>query len=170
MEKSGITRRIDELGRIVIPKEIRKNLKINSSDELEIKIINGNLVLSKMESLETDRVITNLVFAINKETKKNILITSKDNIIDGKINDRNIHDLLLSDYALKIINKRQSVSGFKDNVNLFNKEEELSYVIEPLIINGDLVGSIILYSEENIESKDKEIIAFCKRFLENYLE
>ena len=44
MENIGITRRIDELGRIVIPKEIRKNLKIKSSDELEIKVIDNKVI------------------------------------------------------------------------------------------------------------------------------
>ena len=38
MQKKGISRRIDELGRIVIPKEIRRNLKIRESDELDITI------------------------------------------------------------------------------------------------------------------------------------
>ena len=44
MEKSGMTRRIDELGRLVIPKEIRRNLKIKDNDQLEINIIDNKIV------------------------------------------------------------------------------------------------------------------------------
>jgi hypothetical protein len=44
------------------------------------------------------------------------------------------------------------------------------YTISPLIINGDLYGSIIIYSKESISDKDLDIISFSKMFLENYLE
>ena len=47
MKESGIVRRVDELGRIVIPKEIRNKLRINSGQNLEIYINNDNIVLSK---------------------------------------------------------------------------------------------------------------------------
>ena len=168
MEKTGITRRIDELGRIVIPKEIRKNLKINSSDELEISIVDGNLVLSKFDGLETDRFIKILLNSIGKETKKHVLFTSKDKVIDGNV--KNIADMTLSEYTVDVLFKRQSVAKYKDMVNLFGMDEELAYIIEPLIINGDLIGSIILYSNEEIDNKDKYIMQFSKRILENYLE
>ena len=56
MKTTGIIRRIDELGRIVIPKEIRKTLRIKTSESLEIFIENDDIILKKyspMESLET---------------------------------------------------------------------------------------------------------------------
>ena len=45
MEKTGMTRRIDELGRLVIPKEIRKNLKIKDNDQVEINVIDNKIIL-----------------------------------------------------------------------------------------------------------------------------
>ena len=45
MRATGIVRRVDELGRIVIPKEIRKNLHIKDGDPLEMYIDNDGLVL-----------------------------------------------------------------------------------------------------------------------------
>ena len=47
MKSTGITRRIDDLGRIVIPKEIRKNLKIKENEVLEIFINNDEIILKK---------------------------------------------------------------------------------------------------------------------------
>ena len=47
MQKTGIVRRIDTLGRIVIPKEIRSVLDINDSDEIEISTDNGQIILKK---------------------------------------------------------------------------------------------------------------------------
>ena len=47
MSTTGIIRRIDELGRIVIPKEIRKNLRIKNGDNLEILVDGENITLKK---------------------------------------------------------------------------------------------------------------------------
>ena len=44
-----MTRRIDELGRLVIPKEIRKNLKIKDNDQVEISVVDNKIVLCKYE-------------------------------------------------------------------------------------------------------------------------
>ena len=59
MSTTGIIRRIDELGRIVIPKEIRKNLRIKNGDNLEILVDGENITLKKysqIENLENMRV------------------------------------------------------------------------------------------------------------------
>ena len=47
MKSTGVVRRIDELGRIVIPKEIRKTLKIKDGELLEIFLDGGNIILKK---------------------------------------------------------------------------------------------------------------------------
>ena len=48
---------------------------------------------------------------------------------------------------------------------------DISYIINPIIINGDLLGSLILYSEkENINEIDYDVIEFSNLFLEKYLE
>ena len=55
MNTTGIVRRIDDLGRIVIPKEIRKTLRIKDGDPLEINISNENIILKKYSTLEDIR-------------------------------------------------------------------------------------------------------------------
>jgi transcriptional pleiotropic regulator of transition state genes len=50
MKNTGIIRNIDELGRIVIPKEMRKALNINNRDELEIVVENDKIVISKIHT------------------------------------------------------------------------------------------------------------------------
>ena len=47
MKATGVVRRIDDLGRIVIPKEIRRNFKINEGDSLEIFVDDGDIILKK---------------------------------------------------------------------------------------------------------------------------
>ena len=53
MKSTGVLRRIDDLGRIVIPKEIRKNLKIRDGESLEI-FINGDAIVLKKYSFMSD--------------------------------------------------------------------------------------------------------------------
>lgn len=49
MKSTGMMRRVDELGRVVIPKEIRKKLNISEKDPLEIYVEGRSIVLKKVE-------------------------------------------------------------------------------------------------------------------------
>ena len=49
MKSTGVVRRIDELGRIVLPIEIRKNLSIYNRDAVEIFVENDKIILKKYE-------------------------------------------------------------------------------------------------------------------------
>ena len=60
MKTTGIVRRIDELGRIVIPKEVRKRLKIDSGDLVDIYVDDVNVILTKFYPLNHDhKLISN---------------------------------------------------------------------------------------------------------------
>jgi len=172
MKKSGLTRRIDELGRIVIPKEIRKNLKIRDSDELEISVKDGNIILNKYEVMDKDKTVSTLLETISKTCKKNVLFTTKDKIIDYYLDSKNkINDLELSNSVIKIIENRKQVSVDNNKLCLCKEILDISYLIHPIIINGDLLGSLILYSEkENINEIDYNVIEFSNLFLKKYLE
>lgn len=168
MVKSGITRRIDELGRIVIPKEIRKNLKIQDCDEMDIFLEGNSIVLNKHE-MEVDNVINIFVNTVSKYLNKNVLFTSKEKIISySLINKEKIEKITLDSDIKEIINNRKSVDN-NSNFKLFNYDN-YNYIIHPLIINGDIFGSIMIYSKEIISDKDINLFAFSKMFLENYLE
>lgn len=54
MKSTGIVRRIDDLGRIVIPKEIRRTMRIREGDPLELFLDGNNIVFSKYEVSEED--------------------------------------------------------------------------------------------------------------------
>ena len=145
MITSGITRKIDELGRIVLPKEIRKSLNINTGDDFQITIENNKIVLNKFEKLkniETEilKIIKSFVlvypykiyFIIGNEE-----ITTKESIVQNLtriIQDRKIF------YQENI-----------EKVQLFeNKIEEGRIVVNPLVINSDLLGTIVLIGNDKI--------------------
>ena len=170
MEKSYITRRIDELGRFVIPKEIRNNLKIKDNDQLEISVINNKIVLNKYENVQKDSIISKILNSIKKELNKNVLFTSRDSIVDYTLLNREIIDnYALSSEIMNIIENRKCINNY-GNLTLNSVSINVYYLVNPIIINGDIYGSIIIYGNEEISDKDRYIITFVNNFLENYLE
>lgn len=163
MVKTGMTRRIDELGRLVIPKEIRKNLKIKDNDQVEITVVDNKIVLNKFDNLDKDRVVNIIINTLKKMLNKNIFYTSRDTIIDyALIDKKNMDKLSLNEDMMNIIENR------KDLINFAKKE--LIYSVFPLIINGDIYGSLLINGKDDITNMDKELIRFSKVILENYLE
>lgn len=165
MKNIGITRRIDDLGRLVIPKEIRKNLKIRDNDQIEINVIDNKIVLNKYNNMEKDVVINKLLNSLKKVLKCSILYTSKDYIIDyALLSKDNIGNNNLPDEIVNIINKRDDIV-INNYPILFGYS---LYRISPIIVNGDLLGSLIYLGKDLINNE--LFLCFIKIFLENYLE
>ena len=78
MKNIGIIRKIDELGRIVLPKELRKTLSINSGDDFQITIDNEKIILEKYSRLENyeDKILEIIncfsIFSFDIKTTYNI--------------------------------------------------------------------------------------------------
>ena len=82
MKTTGIVRRIDELGRIVIPKEIRKSLRIKEGESLEILIDNEDIILKKYSVIKNlNDFAQNITDSIYSFIKNNILITDTNSIL-----------------------------------------------------------------------------------------
>ena len=81
MKKYGISRKIDELGRIVLPKEIRKNMRIRENDELLIDVLDDKIILSKAYGIESSKVLNDVVYVMHQEYDIDILISNRDSII-----------------------------------------------------------------------------------------
>jgi len=75
MKATGIVRKMDELGRVVVPKEIRRTLGIEEGDSLEI-FVNGNQVILQKYQPETEKedVITKL-YKMAKGADPNVIET-----------------------------------------------------------------------------------------------
>ena len=82
MKETGVSRRIDELGRIVIPKEIRKNLKIREGDQMEFYVEKEYVVLRKQSSLRgIDEDIIHLLEVLHRKLNKEVLLTDLDKVL-----------------------------------------------------------------------------------------
>ena len=74
MKTTGVIRRIDELGRIVIPKEIRKSLRIKNGESLEVFLDGDSIILKKFSQIESlENISVDYVEAFNQIIKHNII-------------------------------------------------------------------------------------------------
>lgn len=175
MESTNIVRKIDELGRIVIPKEVRRKLKIRTNDFVEIFINNNDLCLKKHSKIKNlkhfAQDLTNMLYSY---TKKEILIADKYNIIAYTGNERKKYlNKEISEELLESINRRESImqNHLKDLKIVDNDLIKCSYVLDTIISNSECIGIIIMYSKEEIvTTHDMNVIKILSSFLNKYLE
>ena len=171
---SGIVRRIDNLGRVVIPKEIRKTLKIKENEQVEINVLDDNIVLNKYSDIhEYDKSINNLIDIIKSVYDRDIIITNLDKIVLTTKDYKDYINLELSPYLANIVDNRKDVSelipvNLSLNSNML--DIKVSYSIKSIIVNGDMIGLLILLSNTNLENSDLKLLQLMSLYLENYLE
>lgn len=165
--KDGIVRRIDNLGRIVIPKNIRKSIKIKPGDSLEITEEENCIILKKYSELENIETIGKIITETLKEiTNAEVYITSTDKIVINSSNSK-IQNKELSNKIIEIIEKRQLTKV--NNINITkNTNQKGEIIISPIISGGDLYGSLIVNSKQKLY--ESNIITIMTNMLSKYLE
>lgn len=156
MTKSGITRRIDELGRIVIPKEIRINLGIREGEPLEIYVENNSIIIKKFSQVENIKDISNKICNIISDVCKiDLMITDREKIIVTSSKLKTLTNKSLTKEMKALIDNREAYISEKiDNFIDLNKY----FIMIPIITSTDCSGLIIIVSEE----KNKENLVYAK--------
>ena len=168
MKATGVVRRIDDLGRIVIPKEIRRTLHIKEGDPLEIFTDKeGEIILKKYSPIgELSEFATGYAETLSKTTGHIACITDKDTVIavSGGSKREYLEQSLSPELEKVIENKEIYTSKANNEIALpitqnDNKEKRYnSQVIYPIISDGDVIGSVILLSkEQNTTMGDTEL-------------
>lgn len=171
MVNTGLVRKIDELGRIVIPKEIRRNLTIKDGEEMEIYIDENSIILKKFQRLLTFKeLVREYVNIFNKIIPISLLITDRENIILVNKNEyKDIEHKKISSNLSKIFDERKDGVGLNLNVSE-NIVIKGFFYIKPIILNTDLVGSIICVSDKEIDKQEKLIVDLIDALLKIRLE
>lgn len=158
MKTTGIIRRIDDLGRIVIPKELRKNFHIRNGDVLEIFVDNDGIILKKYSPIESiEDTALRYVDSFNKVLKHNIVVTDKDKVIavSGSLK-KSYLGKNISEFTEHSIERRDSfVERQKKSFCFVDGVEDIGYYsFCSIVCNGDTLGSVIIIS------LDKPILEF----------
>ena len=162
MKATGVVRRIDDLGRVVIPKEIRKTLRIKEGDPLEIFTDKeGEVILKKYSPIgELSEFATEYAETLAKTTGHIACITDKDTVIAvSGGSKKEFLEQSISDELERILEDKENYTS-RENNNLAvpitkndNKERRFnSQVVYPIISDGDAIGSVILLSNGNISN------------------
>ena len=174
MKSTGITRRIDDLGRIVIPKEIRINLKIKENEVLEIFINNDEIILKKFSPFnDSEKVLSDYIKVINDMTGNDVIITDRDKVIlSSKRLEERLLNKKLSEYVNDLIENRSIfLSNDMKGIEVIDNEKiKQNYYFIPFIIDSDVVGSIIMFSSKEFDENSKSLLLIASKLLVNYIE
>ena len=156
MKATGIVRRIDDLGRVVIPKEIRRTLRLREGTPLEIFTDReGEIILKKYSPMmELTAFAGQYAEAMAQSTGLLVCITDRDQVI--AVSGGAKKELLqktISPQLEQVINERTSILAGKDDkacIHLVDEELEgvTAQVISPIICEGDAIGAVALLSRE----------------------
>ena len=162
MKSTGVTRKIDDLGRIVIPKEIRKNLGIRDGESLEIFTEEDSIILKKHSEIEKfedlGKKLSDLIESI---FKVDVIITDRAKVIASTKRDILINKLL-DEELIYLIDNREEFVGRKDIFGTISK-----VTIVPIIASIDSLGLIILISNDDLDLKN--IARFMAKILSEKL-
>ena len=173
METTGVVRRIDDLGRIVIPKEIRRTLKIKDGASLEIFVEKDMVALKRHSSTNGLGDAEKYAEVIYNTFKNNVLITDRDNIIAVSGNKKKELTGLPISKNLEECIEESTTTIEKKPIKLEISEGKsitCSYVIENIISNGESVGLVIITSEEELTRDEETAAKIAAQFLGKHIE
>ena len=154
MKATGIVRRIDDLGRVVIPKEIRRTMRIREGDPLEIYTdADGEVIFKKYSPIgELSSITGQYAEVLYRGTGLPVVVTDRDSVIAcSGISKKEVLDRRVSRTLENLMEKRENFVCTVDGervkpVEGLDKEAAVAF---PIIGGGDVSGSLILLMHEN---------------------
>ena len=143
MKATGIVRRIDDLGRVVIPKEIRRTMRIREGDPLEIYTSKEGEVIFKKYSLMggVDEFAAQICETLNKTTGLTVAVTDRDSVVAAAGSAR--RDLIMEDRAI------YRAQGSERSVYVTDTLDRCCAAIAaPIISEGDALGLVLFVENE----------------------
>lgn len=181
MKATGIVRRIDDLGRVVIPKEIRRTLRIREGDPLEIFTDReGGVILKKYSPIgELTDFSKEYAESLQQSIGHIVLIADNDAFISvSGTTKKEFMEKKISDELEKIMeNRRAIILGSDGNkvIPLHPDDDESKYVtqvVAPIVAEGDAIGSVIILSKEGevFTELEKKLAETAASFLGKQME
>lgn len=181
MKATGIVRRIDDLGRVVIPKEIRRTLRIREGDPLEIFTDReGEIILKKYSPIgELGTFSKQYAESLSQILGTIVCITDTDQVIaasgGGK---KELQDKYLTKQMEELMNDRTATAssiGEKKYVKIVAEqvEEYASQVICPITCEGDVIGAVAILerdSQKKLGDTEQKMAACAASFLGRQME
>jgi len=153
MKATGIVRRIDDLGRVVIPKEIRRTLRIREGDPLEIFVDrDGEVILKKYSPIgELGDFAKEYAESLFESTNHITLITDRDTVIAvAGASKKELIDKQIGSILESCMENRKTVEAAAGTYEIIKDQHETytAFVSAPIIAGGDPIGTVVLLSKD----------------------
>ncbi|MCG8401020.1 MAG: stage V sporulation protein T [Firmicutes bacterium] len=176
MKATGIVRRIDDLGRVVIPKEIRRTMRIREGEPLEIYVDReGEVILKKYSPInELGEFAKEYADSLYEALGHVVCIADRDEII--AVSGGFKKDLLKKPIGTALeeaINNRQTmVLESEHSISTDDRVQFKNSVVSPIIANGDAIGAVIITTSEDARMGDleKKLAETAASFLAKQME
>ncbi len=162
MKATGIVRRIDDLGRVVIPKEIRRTMRIREGDPLEIFTDrDGEVIFKKYSPIgELSDFAAQICDSLHRSTDAVAAVCDRDSVIAvSGASKRDFIEKRVSPELERIMESRGSVrcEGAEPIYVLDGDERYCVSVAAPIISEGDILGCVMFVSTTPIAGSDLEL-------------
>ncbi|MCL2285191.1 MAG: stage V sporulation protein T [Firmicutes bacterium] len=170
MKATGIVRRIDDLGRVVIPKEIRRTLRIREGDPLEIFTDReGEIILKKYSPIgELGTFAKEYAETLTNACGHIICIVDRDQIIAvAGGSKKEFLDRRVSETLEKMLNLRNPFGASRTDsnfVSVLENDDDPSYshqFVAPIIAEGDVIGAVVILSPDHKMGDVESKLAVC---------
>ncbi len=153
MKATGIVRRIDDLGRVVIPKEIRRTMRIREGDPLEIFTDrDGEVIFKKYSPIgELGDFASQYAETLSKTSGQAVCITDKDSIVAvSGASKKELLERKISPALEQFLEDRTSYSlkhtEDRKYYLLDMSEKYITSICIPIIAEGDTIGNVVFFS------------------------
>ncbi len=181
MKATGIVRRIDDLGRIVIPKEIRRTMRIREGDPMEIFTSReGEILLKKYSPVgELSEFAISLAESMAQTIGELVCVTDRDYVIAAAGPGKKSFDgkALHKELQQAIDNRCNQVLGKDGNACIKIVEEDqkeyASQTIATILSHGDSIGAVVVFSRESDKNITDNFLQLAKTmagFLGKHME
>lgn len=164
MKATGIVRRIDDLGRVVIPKEIRRTLRIREGDPLEIyTATDGEVIFKKYSPVgELSEFAAQYADVLSRVSAMPTLVCDRDHVIAAAgISKREYLERRITPTLENYMENRRSYSAHVNSVDEIQPVEGIDHaaaIIYPIIAAGDVTGAVVMLKDERVQTpSDTEI-------------
>lgn len=152
MKATGIVRRIDDLGRVVIPKEIRRTMRIREGDPLEIFTDrDGEVIFKKYSPIgEMSSFASGYAETLSKTIGFPVCISDKDSVIavHGASKKEFIEKRVSSDLERIMDDKESFVDKGEKELSVIDGSKFTAGVVVPIISEGDTIGTVSILKDE----------------------
>jgi len=179
LKATGIVRRIDDLGRVVIPKEIRRTLRIREGDPLEIFTDReGEIILKKYSPIgELGAFAKEYAESLAQASGHITCIVDKDQIIAvSGAAKKEFMEKHISAELERVINQRNTVNATRNEtgfVPVLEDDDEEAYtheLITPIISEGDVLGAIVFMGDKQMGEVEGKLAQTAAGFLGKQME